>query len=57
MIDKSKLSIILQKYKNDSPEWCADEKFKWEVIKRVHDNWNVEAENFGTGKVVAERKI
>ena len=33
MIDKSKLSVILRKYKNNFPEWCTDEKIKWEAIE------------------------
>lgn len=46
MIDKSKLNAILEEYKAAFPSWWPDEKFKWEAIKRFHDNWNVDAEDF-----------
>lgn len=46
MINKEKLSLILEKYKEAFPTWWPDEKFKWEAIKRFRDNWDVDAKDF-----------
>lgn len=47
MFDKFRLKDVLADYKLNfvSDEW-ANEKYKWEAIKRFQDNWDVNAEDF-----------
>lgn len=48
MIDAQKTVGIIESYKQYFPEHWEDEKYKWEAVKHFQDNWDIEAENFGT---------
>ena len=48
MIDTQKIVAIIESYKQYFPEHWKNEKYKWEAVKHFKDNWDIEAENFGT---------
>ena len=48
MINTEKLKDVIKSYKSYFPKHWEDEKYKWEAVKHFQDNWDIEAENFGT---------
>lgn len=48
MINPNKIVSVIEGYKEYFPEHWEDEKYKWEAVKHFQDNWDIEAENFGT---------
>lgn len=48
MINLNKIVSVIEGYKQYFPEHWEDEKYKWEAVKHFQDNWDIEAENFGT---------
>lgn len=48
MINPNKIVSVIEGYKQYFPEHWEDEKYKWEAVKHFQDNWDIEAENFGT---------
>lgn len=48
MINYNKLDDIIAAYKEYFPTHWKNEKYKWIAVKHFQDNWDIEAENFGT---------
>ncbi|MBR4346218.1 MAG: AAA family ATPase [Oscillospiraceae bacterium] len=48
MINPNKIVSVIEGYKQYFPEHWENEKYKWEAVKHFQDNWDIEAENFGT---------
>ena len=48
MINPNKIVSVIEGYKQYFPEHWEDEKYKWEAVKHFQDNWDIEAESFGT---------
>ena len=48
MINPNKIVSVIEGYKQFFPEHWEDEKYKWEAVKHFQDNWDIEAEHFGT---------
>lgn len=46
LINKEKLLVALDKYKEYFKDHCKDEVYKWKAVKHFQDNWDIEAEDF-----------
>lgn len=47
---------LLARYKEELPKLWEDEKYKWEAVKYFHDNWDINAADFGTMFAEATKK-
>lgn len=46
MIDQTKLSVLIAKYKEDFAKNIPGEIYKWEAVKCFQDNWDINAKDF-----------
>lgn len=46
MIDQTKLSVLVVKYKEDFAKNIPGEIYKWEAVKCFQDNWDINAKDF-----------
>lgn len=46
MIDQTKLSVLITKYKDDFVKNIPGEIYKWEAVKCFQDNWDTNAKDF-----------
>lgn len=48
VIDRNKLSTLIEEYLNDFPTYFPREEYKWKAVQCFQDNWDMEAEDFPT---------
>ena len=47
MIDRDRLSAVIEGYKGHFPSHWRDEMYKWKAVRHFQDHWDIDAPDFG----------
>ena len=47
MIDRDRLSAVIEGYKGHFPSHWRDEMYKWKAVRHFQDHWDIDATDFG----------